>query len=138
IAAGIAIEAGASLRAHAYVVAGLVQHRVHRGVEPRVQPLAPQARLALAPVGGRDRLLGGDQRELQAVAREQQCECQAVAGRESQYGGDGDAHGGAWSTARAYRLDRRRITMSARSCAMSWRRMSSSCPLASSSRSSKL
>ncbi len=62
IAAGVAIETGATLRAHADVVRGFVQDRMQRRVQAREQRVAAQARLALAPVGAVDGGLGGSTR----------------------------------------------------------------------------
>ncbi len=48
VATGIAIEAGASLRRHAHVVRGFVQHGMQRRIGRREQRIAAQAGLVSA------------------------------------------------------------------------------------------
>ena len=61
VAARIGIQPGAPLRRHADEMRALVQHRMQRRVEARIDLRADQAGLALAPVGAGDDLLGGHQ-----------------------------------------------------------------------------
>ena len=87
VAAGIPIEARAPRGSHADVVTRLVQHGMHRGVEPRVQAIGLQARLAVPPVGSRNAFPGGDEGQLHPVAGEEQRQGHAIGGVQQEHGG---------------------------------------------------
>ena len=69
----------------------LVQHRVHRRIEPGENLRADQARLALAPVGAGNDFLGRHQVQCQTVAIQEHFETQSIDGVEQAAANGADA-----------------------------------------------
>jgi hypothetical protein len=66
----VRLETGAAFGCHADVVGRLVQHRMQRRIEPRVQHVAAQTGLAVAPIAAGNAAARRHQLELQAVTAE--------------------------------------------------------------------